>query len=145
MTREEAKAYIIQHCMPNYPKMDKTEWDAAMGKAIEALSWEPSEDARCSETPNSSDCISRKAAIDTLDTIASFLDPYGEEMISKYGVKIRLEFLGPVKPEHKTGRWIQKHNIFGVAYCSECDYELHTNDTNFCPNCGADMRGKQDD
>ena len=30
------------------------------------------------------------------------------------------------------------------VYCSLCDYELHTNDTNFCPNCGADMRGEQD-
>ena len=40
----------------------------------------------------------------------------------------------------KKGKWINKKNIYGVAYCSECDYELHTNDTNFCPNCGADMR-----
>lgn len=37
------------------------------------------------------------------------------------------------------GRWLQKPNIFGVAYCSECDYELHTDDTNYCPACGAKM------
>ncbi len=42
--------------------------------------------------------------------------------------------------ERKKGKWIHKPNIYGVAYCSECDYELHTNDTNYCPNCGADMR-----
>ena len=41
--------------------------------------------------------------------------------------------------ERKTGRWILKPNIYGVAYCSECDYELHTNNTNYCPNCGARM------
>ncbi len=58
MTREEAKAYIIKHCIPNYPKMDKTEWDTAMGMAIEALS--------SSETPNSSDSISRQAAIEAI-------------------------------------------------------------------------------
>ena len=56
MTREEAKAYIILHCIPNYPKMDKTEWDTAMGMAIEALSREPSEDT-----------ISRQAAIAAAD------------------------------------------------------------------------------
>lgn len=39
----------------------------------------------------------------------------------------------------KTGHWISKPNIYGVVYCSECDYELHTNNTNYCPNCGAKM------
>ena len=43
------------------------------------------------------------------------------------------------QPERKKGKWIRKHNIYGVVYCSECDYELHTNNTNFCPNCGAKM------
>ena len=45
----------------------------------------------------------------------------------------------------KKGKWINKKNIYGVAYCSECDYELHTNDTNFCPNCGAYMREGEED
>ena len=44
----------------------------------------------------------------------------------------------------KKGKWIEKPHVHGVAYCSLCDYELHTNDTNYCPNCGADMRGEQD-
>ena len=43
----------------------------------------------------------------------------------------------------KQGRWIQKDNIYGVAYCSECDYELHTDDTNYCPNCGARMEEQE--
>lgn len=42
----------------------------------------------------------------------------------------------------KTGHWISKPNIYGVVYCSECDYELHTNNTNFCANCGAKMEGE---
>lgn len=41
----------------------------------------------------------------------------------------------------KYGEWVQKQNVYGVAFCSNCDYELHTDDTNFCPNCGAYMRG----
>lgn len=36
MTREEAKAYIIRHCNPDYPK-GKTEWEQAVNMAIKAL------------------------------------------------------------------------------------------------------------
>ena len=45
--------------------------------------------------------------------------------------------------EPKRGEWVLKDGIYGVAYCSECDYELHTNNTNYCPNCGADMRERE--
>ena len=37
--------------------------------------------------------------------------------------------------ERKTGRWIDDN-------CSECgQYVYHGDVRNFCPNCGADMRG----
>ena len=49
-----------------------------------------------------------------------------------------------IKPRPR-GKWIRKHNVHGAVYCSLCDYELHTNDTNFCPNCGADMREEEQD
>jgi len=55
------------------------------------------------------------------------------------------EKMRPAQPERIRGRWVKKPHVHGVAYCSLCDYELHTNDTNFCPNCGADMRGEQDE
>ena len=45
----------------------------------------------------------------------------------------------------KTGHWISKPNTYGVVYCSECDYELHTNNTNYCANCGAKMEGEKED
>ena len=50
-----------------------------------------------------------------------------------------LRKLPSAQPERIRGRWIEKPHVHGVAYCSLCDYELHTNDTNFCPNCGAKM------
>jgi hypothetical protein len=56
-----------------------------------------------------------------------------------------LRKLPSAQPERPKGKWVEKPHVYGVAYCSLCDYELHTNDTNFCPNCGADMRGEQDD
>ena len=37
------------------------------------------------------------------------------------------------------GKWTHKPDVYGVVYCSECNYELHANSTSFCPNCGAKM------
>lgn len=40
------------------------------------------------------------------------------------------------------GEWIitnPKHT--NLARCSECNFFKDTNGWNFCPNCGADMRG----
>lgn len=42
------------------------------------------------------------------------------------------------------GEWVNKEGVYGAAYCSKCDYELRINNTNFCPNCGADMRGEDE-
>jgi len=41
--------------------------------------------------------------------------------------------------EPKTGHWISRPHIYGVAFCSECGFELKINNTNYCPNCGAEM------
>lgn len=41
--------------------------------------------------------------------------------------------------ENRHGEWVHKDGIYGVVFCSECDYELHINNTNYCPNCGALM------
>lgn len=45
----------------------------------------------------------------------------------------------PTIEERPKGEWITKHHVHGVTYCSECDFELKIDDTNFCPNCGARM------
>ncbi|MBR5878860.1 MAG: hypothetical protein IKY91_04855 [Akkermansia sp.] len=46
--------------------------------------------------------------------------------------------------ERKRGRWILRHVGHGHYWeCSECHQNpciYVTKDTNFCPNCGADMR-----
>ena len=60
--------------------------------------------------------------------------------------------LPSAQPMRKKGKWVSADAIFGGVpfYCSECGE--NTRDTvmgkprwNFCPNCGADMRGEQDD
>ena len=68
--------------------------------------------------------------------------------------------LAPAEPERKKGKWIdEKINSYtSRTYCSECGksapfiyksddhYGNHAHGedvrTNFCPNCGADMRGE---
>lgn len=43
------------------------------------------------------------------------------------------------KNERKTGKWVHLPNVWGVVFCSECNYDLRINDTKYCPNCGAEM------
>ena len=54
--------------------------------------------------------------------------------------------LPSAQPERKKGKWIGKYPV--TSACSECDYLIHDSKVKvfaYCPNCGADMRGEQDD
>ena len=57
-----------------------------------------------------------------------------------------LEKLPSVTPKRKTGRWLDNYQ-YGYK-CSECGAYLEIDcgdaEMNFCPNCGADMRGEQE-
>ena len=48
--------------------------------------------------------------------------------------------------ENVRGEWIKQYFDFRdncqIYSCSKCGYQ--DIDTNFCPNCGADMRGEKD-
>ena len=69
--------------------------------------------------------------------------------ITKEGVLYRAESIDvaidtmrkhqKLEQEPKTGHWITKPHIYGVVFCSECDFELRIDDTNYCPNCGRKM------
>jgi hypothetical protein len=52
----------------------------------------------------------------------------------------------PVKQKgRKKGRWSKPFNMGTYKYqCSECE-KLSRAMYDFCPNCGADMRGESDD
>ena len=41
--------------------------------------------------------------------------------------------------ENVRGEWIQ---MFGKNLCSRCGHKIDIVPTNYCPNCGADMRGE---
>lgn len=59
----------------------------------------------------------------------------------------------PTIEERKKGKWIRHDeikNIYGGIYieCSECGEKYvvqYIEDEKFCRNCGADMRGEQDE
>ena len=97
-----------------------------------------------------SDLISRQAAIRWVKTECN---PYGNPTLDfESGKKVikHLEQMPSAQPERKTGRWIPHEDEDGEHYgdkCSECGewYVMPYGKTNFCPNCGANMRGEQDE
>lgn len=57
-----------------------------------------------------------------------------------------------IEPERKTGRWInaypdiEPNPMFMYGICSECGFDQSISDKlNYCPNCGADMRGEKNE
>lgn len=98
------------------------------------------------------DLISRQAAIDAFKKELTVGESKGNYVticsaISYKGAKQVLERLPSVQ-ERKTGRWILEDNDFiDVCKCSVCGIVEYFNKGwkkfNFCPNCGADMRGEE--
>ena len=97
------------------------------------------------------DLIDRQAAIDTLvklttcNGVRELFEYVQEHHLSDMwsgGIVDAIDAVIGVpsaQPERKTGRWIDDN-------CSECgQYVYHGDVRNFCPNCGADMRGEQDE
>lgn len=53
-----------------------------------------------------------------------------------------LENKGVNPQELKTGHWSHDGSHWKNRFiCSECGYKLFDEPTNFCPNCGAKMKG----
>lgn len=57
------------------------------------------------------------------------------------------EIIQTLTQEPKTGEWIT--NKDGYSKCSECGFSFGCivcphEETDFCPNCGADMRGDKE-
>ena len=92
-----------------------------------------------------SDLISRKAAIEEAN--AWLLDCFKvQKQDRSCGLIRRLEDLPSAQPERKKGEW----EIYVISMidgegcrCSECGQE-GVPYWNFCPNCGADMRGGEE-
>ena len=113
---------------------------------------------------NGNDLISRRAAIDALRMDIDIIPFAKAREYARAAIETihnRLEELPSVQPQRKTGKWIErKHGYWSFVNdkgerdgwipsyeCSECRSGGWRNPEvmNFCPSCGADMRGEQDE
>lgn len=101
------------------------------------------------------DTISRQAAIDETWKEPSYTDPYN--VLTE--VRERIQSLPSAQPERKKGKWVEvavtdgydKDGIktwISVMQCDQCGFivnavEGHMAQYNYCPNCGADIRGEE--
>ena len=97
-----------------------------------------------SEAPEPCDgAVSRKDVIDLYkrgaDRIAKAKGISVEDM--PHNGLDALMNLPPVTPKRKTGKWIHSDFSHEFLQCSECGRGRYFC-SNFCPNCGADMRSE---
>lgn len=87
--------------------------------------------------------MTREEAIIDLNAIKFILD--NDQYTDEIEEALDTAIFALQQPEPKKGRWIDKSNGIEGAwnYCSVCG-EQAIDLYDFCPNCGADMRGEQD-
>ena len=93
------------------------------------------------------DLISRQAAINVADAVWSVT---GDKNVAK--VWDQIKDLPSAQQERKKGKWIYHSEIgWGDTWlCDQCGEKTTSTvmgkpRANYCPMCGADMRGKQDE
>lgn len=95
----------------------------------------------------SDDLISRQAAIDALlHNQEVYSNNFGTDAIDKYTIAIidnDVQTIAQLPSAEQRGKWIPKSERW---HCSLCDGIAPKGIRwEFCPNCGADMRGADDE
>lgn len=93
------------------------------------------------------DCISRQDAIDAMSNALIRVFPEHENIAKK-----TIGVLPSAQPRMK-GKWYYSTDTFEYTYalCSVCKWdsgellEYAENQFKYCPHCGADMRGEEDE
>jgi len=90
-----------------------------------------------------SELIYKQDAKDAVDMALDTIDHVPEWV---YDILLNSLDKVPSAEPRKKGKWIDKSDDIDGAwnYCSVCG-EQAIDLYDFCPNCGADMRGEQDD
>lgn len=129
MTKDEAKEAIKE-------AYGNSEYTDEIIKALEQVS--------TTKNDLGVDCVSRK---EVEKLVYRFLQKGSDENIAFYEHFLDLPSVTPIRPK---GHWCpQNDDYFDWYECSECGYgsegEMQYSSevdvrTNYCPNCGADMR-----
>lgn len=98
-----------------------------------------------------SDLISRQAVDEAIwTTLCNRQFESDRVVIEKLQKKI--DALPSAPDSRQRGEWMDIDNYYRTAICSHCHkvtmfekWGEHTKPYNFCPNCGADMRGAGDE
>ena len=91
------------------------------------------------------DLISRQAAIDALTALEEPA-PTARHLIAIYDCEDTIKALPSAQPERKKGKWIYDGDCYICNQCmSAFGWWADSQTSNYCPNCGADMRGEQDE
>lgn len=96
-----------------------------------------------------SDLIDRQMVIDGLSELVSrFKFVQGDLGGAVSGAREYIKTLPSAEPERKNGKWVYdgKRGRFPACKCSICGHYENADwailqGANFCPHCGADMRG----
>lgn len=113
-------------------------------KALESAQPEPCEDA-----------VSRRRLLSDLKELTAAWGKYPVMAEQIKGVETAIgyvETIPSVTPERENGKWIVVDDAYNriSGKCSVCGREAHMYEDdvvgmNYCPNCGADMRGDKDE
>jgi rubrerythrin len=95
--------------------------------------------------------MARNRVLDTESTLPypNNLNPSYTRYVAQMNERTRLKHMiadAPTIEERKKGKWTHDGSKWVNRFiCSECGYKLFNEPTNFCPNCGVDMRGEEHD
>lgn len=79
------------------------------------------------------DCISRKSAKEIVDYYIQFYD-------GQFRINESIDKLPSVQPIRSKGTWTLEYGRFECQVCHCRENKV----SDFCPNCGADMRGNNE-
>ena len=80
-------------------------------------------------------------AIDADALIAQFDIWDDQDELFVQSIRTEIENAQTIEPERKKGEWTKDNACQFCGYQPWYERDIHT--LNFCPNCGADMRGEQ--
>ena len=142
MTNSEA----IEVLKANYPDPCFELLREAVDTAIYTLSAQPTQ-TNTSNALKSLDCIYRQDAINALGDepeVWTDKDKYAQGLYNQWHYD-RNAILTCPSAQPRSGKWIKRKGGALGYNCSCCGKSDISNHFDYCPNCGADMKGDRDE